>query len=466
MKTTIFKVYFLLASTFAFAQAGHVMQGVGAVNMSMGGASTAQPIDINGAILWNPASISVFKEKELSFSMGAFFSSPELSSSLPAGALGVGAPAVSGTTKDTRPISPMPAFAMVWGKEDSKHTFAVSAFGISGFGVKFPEEANNPLAGANFNPTTNSNPINYPQGANGFGLIESDYLLLQVSLTYSYQVSDKISIGFQPNIDYAALQLAPNPLASPDFPPPNGTGKGYPTTDKASAIGYGAQLGVFYDSGKMLKLGMSYKTKQSFGELDFTQTYLDGSSAPNVQFTMNYPAILSFGLGLSGEKFDFALDYRTVYYEDTEGFKESGWQIATSGPAAGFPTGAVNGFGWQNMSILSMGLQYQITEKMPIRVGYTHNSSAIKDELAFFSAPATAAINDAAQLGLGYRFNDKWELNALYHQGFRGKGASGQLLSPAAITPTNPLGAIPGTSVSYDMETSLIQFTINYTFGK
>ena len=33
-----------------FAQAGHIMQGIGAVNMSMGGAATAQPVDINGAL--------------------------------------------------------------------------------------------------------------------------------------------------------------------------------------------------------------------------------------------------------------------------------------------------------------------------------------------------------------------------------------------------------------------------------
>ena len=73
----------------------------------------------------------------------------------------------------------MPALAMVWGKEGSKHTFGLSAFGISGFGVTFPEEANNPFS-ATFNPMENSNPINYPQAAGGFGHIESDYMLLQV----------------------------------------------------------------------------------------------------------------------------------------------------------------------------------------------------------------------------------------------------------------------------------------------
>jgi long-chain fatty acid transport protein len=40
-------------------------------NMSMGGASTAQPIDISGALKWNPA-ISVFEGRTISLSAGLF----------------------------------------------------------------------------------------------------------------------------------------------------------------------------------------------------------------------------------------------------------------------------------------------------------------------------------------------------------------------------------------------------------
>ena len=80
MKKNILNFCFLLVSTFAFSQAGHIMQGVGAVNMSMGGAATAQPLDISGALQWNPAAISAFDGKILSISAGAFFSSPELKS--------------------------------------------------------------------------------------------------------------------------------------------------------------------------------------------------------------------------------------------------------------------------------------------------------------------------------------------------------------------------------------------------
>ena len=68
--------------------------------MSMGGAATGQPTDISGALLWNPAAISGFDNTVISINAGAFFSSPELSSSMPANMMWEGSPAVSGTTQD------------------------------------------------------------------------------------------------------------------------------------------------------------------------------------------------------------------------------------------------------------------------------------------------------------------------------------------------------------------------------
>lgn len=481
MKTKILQLAAFLFTTALFAQAGHIMQGVGAVNMSMGGAATAQPLDISGAMYWNPAAVSVFNEKELKLDVGLFFSSPELSSSLPENMLwqpgdfgpGMpGSPAIYGTTEDDRGTSIMPNLAFVWGKEGSKHTFGASAFGISGFGVTFPQETNLPMdMNGNPNPNwdpNNSNPVNWPQNMMGFGHIESDYMLLQVGLTYAYQISDKFSIGIQPNANYASLELAPSPLSAPDFTPPAGapTDRGYPTTDKASALGFGAQFGLFYDSGFGLKLGASYKTNQKFQEFEFKNTYLDGSEAPDVKFQMDYPAILSLGLGYSTSVFDFALDFRRVDYDNTEGFEKSGWAIAESGPFAGFPTGAVNGFGWNDISILSLGLQLKLIDKLPLRFGYTYSSNPIPEETTFFSIPATAIIKDAYQFGLSYEINDNWKVDGLFHYGASNGSTSGQILNPNNITPSNPYGAIPGSSVSYEMTTSMVMVGVSYKFTK
>ena len=78
---------------------------------------------------------------------------------------------------------------MVWGK-NSPHTFGVSAFGISGFGVTFPQ--------------SNTNAINMPQSAGGFGRIQSDYQLMQVGFTYAYKVTEQFAVGIAPTFNYSS----------------------------------------------------------------------------------------------------------------------------------------------------------------------------------------------------------------------------------------------------------------------
>ena len=429
MRKTFLNLSFLIFATAALAQSGHIMQGVGAVNMSMGGASTAQPLDISGALQWNPAAISAFDDKIVKFDIGLFFSSPELFSTVPT----PGGP-FSGNTEDDRGISPMPALAMVWGKEDSKHTFGASAFGISGFGVTFPEST--------------TNPINMPQSMGGFGHIESDYMLLQVGFTWAYELSDQFSIGIEPTFNYAALELAPNPTANP-------SAAGYPSTDTGTATGFGAQFGLFFDSGTGFKAGASYKTAQKFSKFEFENTYLDNSTS-NSEFQMDYPAILSFGLGYSLGDIDLALDYRMVDYENTDGFSTTGWT----------PTASVAGFGWENISILSAGIQYKGIDKLPLRIGYTYSSNPIPEEVVFFNIPATAIIKNAFQFGFSYELSDDFSLDAVYHHGASGDATTGLILNPLQITPSNPLGAIPGSEISYDMTTDMIMVGIGYTFNK
>ena len=437
MRNYLLNLMVLFSAAFAFGQAGHIMQGVGSVNMSMGGAATAQPIDISGALQWNPATISVFDGTEFRFDVGLFFSSPELSSTVPEFDSG-GQPTgnfFSGTTADDRGMSPLPALALVWGQPESPHTFGVSAFGISGFGVTFPENL--------------SNPLNAPQQFGGFGRIESEYILLQIGFTYAYQINDQLSIGIQPNINYANLELLPNPTATPNA-------AGYPGTDKASAVGFGGQVGFFYDSGTGFKAGLAYKSTQAFGDFKLENTYLDDSRNTN-EFKINYPAIYSLGLGYSLGNVDLALDYRLVDYENTAGFEERGWTIVN-----GQPNGSVAGFGWENISIISAGIQYKGIDKLPIRVGYTYSSNPINENLAFFSIPATAIIKNAFQLGLTYEVNDRLELNTTYHHGDSGGATSGPVLNPGQVLNFPPNGAIPGSEVSYDMTTDMVMFGFSY----
>ena len=48
----------------AGAQTGH-SPGSGPVNFSMGGAATAMPLDVTGALWWNPVTITAFRKQKL-----------------------------------------------------------------------------------------------------------------------------------------------------------------------------------------------------------------------------------------------------------------------------------------------------------------------------------------------------------------------------------------------------------------
>ncbi len=433
MRNYFLNLFFALIAVAAYSQAGHIMQGVSAVNMSMGGAATGQPLDISGALHWNPAAISSFDENSFRFDLGIFFSSPELSSTVPEfDAMGMPTGNFfSGTTEDDRGISPLPNLAFVWANPESRHSFGASAFGISGFGVTFPENM--------------SNPINAPQSMGGFGRVESEYLLLQVGATYAYELSDKFSVGIQPTFNLARLDLMPNPTANP-------TAVGYPSTESnATVLGFGGQIGLFYDSGVGFKAGASYKTPQTFGSFEFDNIYLDNTTDTN-EFDLDYPGILSFGVGYTTNDFDFAVDYRWVNYEDADGFSAIGWT----------PTFSVEGFGWENMNVVSAGIQYRGIDRVPLRLGYTYSSNPINEDSAFFSIPATAVIKNAFQFGLSYEVSDRWGLDGMFHYGTSGDTTSGPIYNPQLIGSFPPFGAVPGSEVSYDMNTSMIMVGLNY----
>ena len=446
--TYAFMIMFLFAFSGLQAQVGHILQGIGTVNYTMGGAATAQPVSISGALQWNPATLTHFDQTSIEFNAGFFAPSPEISSRV---TMDMGGPVtLSGTTAGEKSISFLPALGVVFGKEDSKFTWGIQAFGVSGFAVDYPEETNNP-ASPSFDPST-ANPILFPQNMNGFGALYTQYALLQAGVSAAYKLTDNFSIGVTPIFNYATLEIKPNPTADPGL-------LGYSLSDKATALGVGFQVGLYYAFENGLKLGAAYKSKQTFGDFEFTNKYVDGSDAPESSFNMNFPSIISAGIGYSNDMIDLAFDYRYVDYANTEGFQESGWKIASNG----FPTGAVNGFGWESISVFSLGLQYKGIEKLPLRVGYTHNTNPINEDNVFFSSSAPAIIENAIQGGLSFIVNDNLTVHGGVHMGLNAE-VSGPMLNPMLITPTDPLGKIPQSEVKSAMKTTMFLVGVAYSF--
>jgi long-chain fatty acid transport protein len=450
----LFVSIFSILTVSLLAQTGHVLQGAGAVNFSMGGAGTALPLDPNGALQWNPASITAFDRNELALSVAYFTAAPAVYAKVTQPDGQGGTFDIKGKTEDELGASPLPTLGAVFAKPDSKFAFGVSAFGISGFGVDYPATTELPTPdNPDFNPNA-SNPLLYPQAMGGFGHLKSNYQLMQLGLTAAYQVTEGISIGIAPTFNYSSLLIKPVPIAAP-------SAAGYPLGEKASALGIGAQAGVFLQLPMGLNLGLAYKSNQFFNDLEIEGKYVDGSAAPTTNFRMDYPAILTAGAAFTNKKFDLAVDYRFINYEKTEGFEKTGWAIGENG----YSTGAVQGFGWKNVSVVAVGLQLKMLEKLPIRLGYTYSSNPITEDNVFFSSAAPAIIKNAVQAGLSYKVTDKLGLHLTYHRGF-GEDVTGQLMNPMLITAENPLGKVPGTEITSSMHTDVVLFGVSYGFGK
>lgn len=435
------------------AQTGHVLQGAGAVNFSMGGAATALPIDAAGSLQWNPASITAFENNELSLSVAYFTAAPEVYAKVVQPDGQGGFITIEGLTKDELGASPLPTIGVVFANPDSKFKFGISAFGVSGFGVDFPETSNLPT-GPGFDPS-NSNPLLYPQSMGGFGHLYSQYQLMQIGVTGAYELTDGFSVGFTPLFNYSSLEIKPVPVAAPSQT------LGYYIGYKASALGYGFQAGLFYQTEMGLNFGLTYKSPQWFKDLEIGGKYLDGSKATATNFNLDFPSIISAGVGFSNDMIDIAVDYRLINYENTDGFEKSGWVIMENG----YPNGAVQGFGWKNVHVLAAGLQFKGVENLPIRVGYTFNTNPINEDNLFFSSSAPAVIENAIQLGVGYNVSEKLSLNLTYHRGMEAE-VKGQLFNPMFITADDPLGKVPQSELISRMHTDVLLFGIAYGFGK
>ncbi|HEY5648405.1 MAG TPA: hypothetical protein VIU33_02825, partial [Nitrospiria bacterium] len=93
------------ASTLATT--GHFLHGVGAINSSMGGASTAKAEDSLGAIFNNPATLSDLDTSRFDFSFEMFKPDRSVESTLvsPMGTF-------SGKTDSSSDVVPIPAFGV------------------------------------------------------------------------------------------------------------------------------------------------------------------------------------------------------------------------------------------------------------------------------------------------------------------------------------------------------------------
>jgi len=368
-----------------------------------------------------------------------------ISSSVQAGAFGpaFGPPVtMSGKTDSKAGPFPIPSIGFVYSDPDSRLAFGLSAFGVGGFGVDYE--------------LSNSNPIVTPQmpnGGMGFGAMNSTFMLLQISPTIAYRLNDRISIGFAPTFNMASLELSVFPGTSPQFIDVFGSPNVpqddlplYPDAPATWATGFGFQMGVQAKVSEDLHAGLSYKSPQQFSDFEYKPTT---PGAADYSFRMDFPMIISGGLAYTGlDKWLVVADVRYIDYANAKGFDITGFD-------SNF---AVQGFGWDAITVVALGAQYEVSDGFPVRFGYSWNSNPISEDVAFFNSPAPAIITQHVSGGFSFSATDAITISLAGQYGFA------NTVEGIWKNPMFPNGENPATSVKHELSTLTLIGGVHFTF--
>jgi long-chain fatty acid transport protein len=411
----------VLGSTPARAQFGLAVSGVGPINRSMGGASTAAPIDANGSLYWNPATISGLGRSEMDFGVQLLVPRTTITSRVGAGSLGPGFPPVplSGTTGGNNGVFPLPAFGLLYQPEKSPWTLGFGLWAIGGFGVNYP--------------VSRTNPILMPQPPFGRGVapLYTQAFLLQFAPTVAYQLTDEISIGAAANIDVGYLSATPGLFSPPSLvqtalgPAPNYA----PATNGRNRAGGGFQVGVYYTPESDWSFGAAVKSPQWFDTYTFNSVTANGQPA-SPKFNLDFPLIASVGTAYRGiDRLLVATDFRFLDFRDTNGFRHTGFDRR----------GQLRGLGWQNVFAVAAGAQYELTDAVTVRAGYTFSLNPAGDSVTVFNLGSPTIIQHSLAVGGSYAVSKSFRLSLTYAHDFQ-SSITGPIIQPF-------IGRVPNSSV-------------------
>ena len=407
----------LLSAADAPGQFGLALGGAGPVNRSMGGASTAAPIDAAGALYWNPATITALPRSEMSYGIEVLIPRTTIASRIPAGVLGPNA--ISGNSGGNNGVFPLSTFALIHRPEDSSITYGLGFFTLGGFGVNYAASTTNPILSPQF-----------PNGR-GLGSLYSQYLAYQLAPTIAVKISDSVSIGFSANLDFGQLSINPALFSPPTIVGSSaGPGPVYaPATDGRLRFGGGFHAGIYYDGGGDWRFGAAVKSPQWFET--YTYNAVSASGQPvTPKFDLDFPLIASVGTSYVGiEKLLLAADLRFVDYRDTNGFRQTGFT----------PQGVLRGLGWQNVFALALGSQYRMTDAVSLRAGYTFSLDPVGNAVTSYNLAAPTIIQHSLSAGFSYAVTKSLNVSLAYVHSFQNSN-TGPIIQPF-------LGAIPGSSV-------------------
>jgi long-chain fatty acid transport protein len=249
----------------------------------------------------------------------------------------------------------------------------------------------------------------------GVGDVGVDLMQLIIAPTLAYKVNEQHSIGISPLIGiqrFSATGLQAFTTLSSS--PTDVTNKG---NDYAS--GLGARLGWMGKVSDKVTLGAAYSSKIYMSELEKYR----GLFAEQGDFDI--PSNWNVGLAVQATpQVKVALDFQRINYSDIAAINNP----STNAAALGVNNGP--GFGWDDVNVWKLGVEYGYSKNLVLRAGWNHGDNPIQARDVTFNILAPGVVQDHLTLGFTYTTPSGGEWTMAYMHAFTNDVTGASLLPP------------------------------------
>ncbi len=229
----------------------------------------------------------------------------------------------------------------------------------------------------------------------GDGKLGIDLMQLLIAPTLSWKATANHSFGVSPLLGYQRFKAEGlQGFGGFSSDPANLTNRGYD-----SAHGWGVRVGWLGKLTSDVSVGAAYSSKVAMSKFG----KYAGLFAEQGDFDMpsNYSVGASFKVN---PKTTVAVDYKRINYSDVRSVNNPS-AFAIPGPG-GIPNslGGANGrgFGWQDVNVVKLGVEYQWSSALTVRAGYGRTDNPIRAEDVTFNMIAPGVLTDHYTAGLTY----------------------------------------------------------------
>lgn len=385
----------LLASTAAQATDGYFANGIGARHKALAGAGVADGRDATSASL-NPAGI-VRADNELDISASLFMPFREFTGSGPNPFPGF---TPGGTVESDRNVFIIPNIARNWKTAGNPYFDAVtlSMSGNGGMNTTYGNFSRDLASGNCFTPAFA--PVGTQRGVycNGKSGVDLTQLLVSMAMAKSF---GNVSVGLAPTI--AAQIFAAKGIGA--FGQASAAPANLTNNTHDLALGAGLRGGIEWAITPGMRLGVAGSTKI------YSQRFDDYRGLFAEKGDFDIPANVQAGIAVDlSPALTLMLDYKRIWYSDVEAIGNPATNVFRPDGTGLFGGANGAGFGWDDMNIFKVGLEFRATQDLTLRAGYSHNNQVLNSRDVMLNILAPAVSQNHFTGGFMYRMSPNMDL--------------------------------------------------------